>query len=188
MRGATDGPHQPEIKINERLLLRLLRKQEEGKGPLDEVVCYDEYGNCEFHLEKMSDVSWWMRFYSTKGRPIPRELVVWLGPSGANLEFEEPYTHEDEKKNLGDGDERNQEIADEVGEFIRYYGMKRLLEEMISSTDKQKKEETDNWPNRDTSYLGKLSEDLGVALKNYVDRYNEDYGPGLGDDDEEEDA
>lgn len=178
-RGLPDSPNQPEIKINERLLLRLLKNPKEKEGPLDEVVCYDEYGNCEFHLEKMDDMQWWMRFYSTKGRQIPREVVVRIGPSGAYLEFEEPYTHQDD----GLDPTPPEEITKEVGFFLRYYGMKMLLKEMISFTEKSEGEERLNWPDREVTYLQILREDLTLALQNYEGRYNDDHGPGVGDDD-----
>jgi hypothetical protein len=171
MRGAPDFPAQPEIVISPRLLIRLHRDQKPNEGPLDEVVTLDENGECDFHLEQMDDFQWWMRWYSTKARPLPRELIVRLGPSGAYQEFDPPRMHEDEKHMLPEYRTPPENITQEVDHFIRYFGMKRLLEEMIASTKAASRDEKTNWPDRDSSYLDKLVEDLATTLKNYEGRY-----------------
>lgn len=171
MRGSADGSGQPEIKINDRLLIRLHRDSDK----LDEVVGYDEFGNCEFHLEQMDDFQWWMRWYSTQGRSLPQELIVNLGPSGAEYDLERPNTLRDEKHLPEEYKTKPEDISKEVDYFIRYYGMKRLLEEMIKSTKVIRFEKHLKQP--EGEYMDKLVTDLQVALKNYEERYNEDTEP-----------
>lgn len=60
-----------EEKIGERLLIRY-----HDDGTLDEIVALDANGACEFHMEQLDDNLFWMRFSSTKERPLPQELVV----------------------------------------------------------------------------------------------------------------
>jgi len=171
MRGVADGPGQPEIVISPRLLIRLHSKQKPGEGSLDEVVTHDENGECDFHLEQMDDFQWWMRWYSTKARPLPRELIVRLGPSGAYQEFDPPMNHADEKYCHEEDKTPPEKIPQQVDHFIRYFGMKRLLQEMIASTQAVSRDEKTNWPSRDSSYLDKLAEDLNTALNNYEGRH-----------------
>lgn len=162
-----NGPGQPEIVISPRLLIRLHKKD----NTLDEVVTHDENGECDFHLEQMDDFQWWMRWYSTKARPLPRDLIVNLGPSGAIQSFDPPRTFEDEQWTPPEYKTPPENIKQEVDHFIRYFGMKRLLEEMIASTQAASRDEKTNWPDRDSSYLDKLVEDLNMTLKNYEGRY-----------------
>jgi len=62
-------------------------------------------------------------------------------------------------------------IAHEVDCIIRRFGMQRLLREMIAQTEQVKQDEQENWPERDTSYLDKLVEDLKLTVTNYEARY-----------------
>lgn len=45
-------------------------------GEIDEIVTYDNTGQCNFHLERMTDDNFWMRWYSTPEKPLGKELVV----------------------------------------------------------------------------------------------------------------
>lgn len=56
----------------------------------------------------------------------------------------------------------------EVDHFIRQFGMKRLLEEMIANTTAARDEKPDQ------GYLDTLVKDLTTALKNYEGRYARD--------------
>jgi hypothetical protein len=172
MRGVADGPGQPEIIISPRLLIRLHRAGAETQaGLLDEVVTHDENGECDFHLEQMDDFQWWMRWYSTKARPLARELIVNIGPGGAIQSFDPPRDFSDEKYTHEEYKTPPASISQEIDHFVRYFGMKRTLEEIIANIAKAKQDEKTNWPNRDTSYLDKLVEDLTLTLKNYEGRY-----------------
>ena len=155
-----------EIVVSPRLLIRL-----KDDGKLDEVVTRDELNECDFHLEHLDEEQWWMRWYSTKSRPLPRELIINLGSSGAIQSFDPVPNYEDEKWTSPEFRTPPENISKEVDHFIRYFGMKRLLEEMISLNIKAKQDENTNWPDRDTECLDKLTDDLTTTLKNYENRY-----------------
>lgn len=175
-----------EIVVNPRLLIRLHQD-----GTLDEVVTRDESGECNFHLEQMDDFQWWMRWYGTKANPLPRELIVNIGPAGALQSFEPPNTFEDEKYTSPEYRTPPENISHEVDRFIRYFGVERLLKEIIDQTGRVKRDDQSNWPERDTTYLDKLAEDLTTAMKNYSTNYpgEPDYqkgdAPYLGSDEDE---
>jgi hypothetical protein len=155
-----------EVVISPRLMTRL-----HTDGTIDEVITRDEAGECNFHMEQMDDFQWWMRFYSTKASPLPRELIVNIGPSGAIQSFDPTRNYEDEVYTPPEYRTLPENITHEVDHFIRYFGMQRLLHEMIAQTERTKRDEKTNWPDRDTNYLDKLVEDLTATLKNYEDRY-----------------
>lgn len=155
-----------EIIISPRLMTRL-----NSDGTIDEVITRDEAGECNFHMEQMDDFAWWMRFYSTKASPLPRELVINLGPSGAMQSFDPARNYEDEVYTPLEYRTPPENITHEVDHFIRYFGMQRLLHEMIAQTERTKRDEKTNWPDRDTSYLDKLVEDLKLTVKNYEAGY-----------------
>lgn len=157
---------QGEIVVNPRLLIRL-----HSDGTLDEVVTRDESGDCNFHMEQMDTCQWWMRWYSTKANPLPRELIVNIGPTGAVQSFDPPHAHEDEQYAPPEYRTPPENITHEVEHFIRYFGVERLLKEMIEQAGRVKRDENSNWPKRDTSYLDKLAEDLTTAMKNYSTNY-----------------
>lgn len=126
---------------------------------LDEIFVSDENGVCTFHLEQMSKSQYWMRFYSTKASPLDKELILYA--SNITAEFDEPSTNEDEPPEF---QTPRAEITQEVEHFIKYFGMKALLQEMLSYVDKTKE-------NNDTS---QLKENLTKTLKDYEDRYSEE--------------
>lgn len=86
-------------------------------------------------------------------------------------EFDPPRDHSDEKYTQEEYRTPPESIPQQVDHFIRYFGMKRLLEEMIASTKAASRDEKTNWPTRDSSYLDKLADDLNTTLKNYEGRY-----------------
>jgi hypothetical protein len=167
---SNDSKNIGDIVISQRLTLR---PREDGLT--DEVVAFDENGECEFHLEQLDDRKgqnqFWMRWYSTKARPLPRELILNIGPNGAIQSFDPPQNHTDEQFVAEEFKTPPEKIGQEVDHFIRYFGMKRLLEEMIASTVKSKQDEKTNWPDRDIGYLDGLINHLTTALKEYEDRY-----------------
>lgn len=140
---------QPEINVSPRLKIRFHKKD----NTLDEVITYDENGECDFHMEQMDDFHWWMQWHSTAARPLPREVVVNLGPSGGIVNFEAPNTIKDEKYTPEEYKTKPGTMKQRVDEFIRYFGMGALLEEMIAQTKRARDDEKANWPNRDVSYL-----------------------------------
>lgn len=158
MRGPPDGSDQPEIKISNRLLMRL-RKD----GTLDEIVANDEFEDCEFHLEDLGEGSWWMRFYSTKGRPLDKELIVSIRPGGISYDYDEPFTHKDESFTPEESRTTPEAIEKEVNHFICYFGMQKLLECMVKYTESMGVKNED--------YIKKLTSDLKNTLTNYESRY-----------------
>lgn len=158
---------QPEIKFGKSLLIRL-----HDDKTLDEIVAFDHHGNCFFHMEQMDDNLFWMRFTSTKGLPLDEDLVVWMNTTGPKFEVlyeaEPSYKYKDEHYYKTP----EADIAEEVNHFIHYFGMKRLLEEMIQNVTNARKFEKEKFPERDNEYLQKLAIDLQTTLTNYQNRYN----------------
>lgn len=75
---------QKEIQIGKHLTIRL-----NDDGTLDEIISRDVNGEVNFHLEQMSDLNWWMRFYGTKTQPLEHEVIAWIGPEGGKYELED---------------------------------------------------------------------------------------------------
>lgn len=167
--GAVVG-HKPanEINISPRLAIRL-----NNDKTVDEIITRDETGECLFHMEQMSKDpnTYWMRFYSTPAVPLPRELIVNFGPGGAVFNFDPPSDYEDEEFIHEEFRTPPESIPQQIDHFMRYFGMKLTLEAMIKNVSNAKRDEQMNWPDRDTSYLDKLVEDLTTTLKNYEARY-----------------
>ena len=164
------GSGQPEIKINDRLLIRLCHPFLSPEGGLDEIITTDKFGDCEFHLERMDQFSWWMRFYSTRGRVLPREVVVWLGPEGGSYELEQPDSHEDEKHQPEECHTPEETIALQIDYFIRYFGVEGMLKRMITNIRSIDEEENHLVPSKTASHLTKLAVDLEAVLQNYQRR------------------
>lgn len=160
---------QKELNIG-NLTLRFLKD-----GTLDEVITHDADGECEFHMEKMDADYFWMRFYSTKNRPLEKDLIVWMkayAEGGAKLTATYDVDDQPTQDEIQRPEHREplDKLTKEIKALVRNWGMKRILEQLLAHI-REAKEAEKKLENRDVGYLAQLESDLQLAYNNYEARY-----------------